>query len=115
LLSAVHSRQIAQVLARRNALDLRLVLHAVMPIERDGRHRTARRKLELNGGALGELERGGAFLLARLYARRNAKLQRVIRRAQDVAGHIAQRAAAEIEEAAPIERLIKMAVSIALI
>ncbi len=37
-------------------------------------------------------------------------MQSQIRRAQNVAGHIAQRAAAEIVEAAPVERLIKVAV-----
>src|SRR5439155_23197468 len=37
-------------------------------------------------------------------------MQGEIRRAQNVAGHIAQRAAAEIVEAAPVERLIKVAV-----
>ena len=58
---------------------------------------------------VGNMKSTRAFLLDALDAGGSAQLQRHVRRAQDVAGHVAQRAAAEIVEAAPVERLIEIA------
>ena len=60
-------------------------------------------------GLLREHEGAGAFLLDALDAGRRAEMQRHVRSAQNVARHVAERAAAEIVEAAPVERLIEVA------
>src|SRR4051794_28286078 len=105
-------RDIADQFAFRHAFDLRILLHTVIPKQRDGRHGPAGRKLELDGRALREHEAAGAFLLDALDAGRRPELQRHVGSSEDVAGHIAEGAAAEIKNPAPVERLIEVAAEI---
>src|SRR5689334_703972 len=86
--STAHARirDIADQLALGYAVDLRVLLHTVVPVERDGRHGAAGRELEFDRRALREHEVADAFLLDALYTGWSAELQRHVRSAKNVAG-----------------------------
>ena len=101
--------RIAEPLALRNAGNLRSFLQAVVPEHLERGHVAVGGEIVPDHRALGEHEGAHAFLLNALDADHLAirKVQRHIRRAQNVAGHVAQRAATEVVEPAPVERLVE--------
>ena len=103
--------RIAEPLAFRNAGNLRSLLQAVVPEHLERRHVAVGGEIVPDHRPLREHERARAFLLDALDADHLAirKVQRHVRRTQDVAGHVAQRAAAEVVEPAPVERLVEEA------
>ena len=100
--------QIAQIFILRNARDLRLHFHPVVPEELHRRHRPASRKIEPDHGRDREHHVAGPFLLDALDARRLSQPQRHVGRPQNVARHIAQRPAAEIVKSAPVEGIVEL-------
>src|SRR3954470_10908182 len=80
-----------------------------MPEQLQRRHVLARREIQADAG-LHWVAVGALPLLAdALDAGRSTEQQSHVRRTQDMAGHIAQRAAAEVIPAAPLERHVPCA------
>ena len=103
--------RIADPLAFGHSVNLRVFLQAVVPEDLERGHVAVGGEVVAGDRGLGEHEGAGAFLLDALDADDLAlgEMQRHVGRAQDVAGHVAQRAAAEVVEAAPVEGRVEEA------
>src|SRR6185437_13034167 len=86
------TRQIPQNLSWRDTLNIGLLHHRIVPKDLDRRHISASRKIKADHGFRRVIVVACPFLTDAFYAGGRAQPQRHVRRSQNVAGHIAQRA-----------------------
>src|ERR1022692_422692 len=100
---------LARLFGRHTRRKIRIPLNAVTPVHCDRRQIPASAELVPDGVLHGVREGTGPFALDALDADQTlgAQLQRPVGRTQDVDTPIAEQTAAEIEEAAPVERHVE--------